>query len=351
MNSSSQQHCPSPPPPEDQGAGPQKISVWKITVSAAAVLVLLFLCATAIWLWSYAFSPGPVGRQDRIQVYIPPGTGFKQIKKILIESGAVTADIRFALLARIMGSAHRLKAGEYIFKPGMTPYEILQELEQGKGVFRALTLVEGVNIYQAAGTIEQNGWGKSQEFLELVQNPEFIQELGLSVDTLEGYLFPDTYFFEKGTSLSDIISLMVKRTREVFSQECQGASDQHNNDQDCRLAGAGPDAALPAEQGKGKNLNPHQIITLASIVEKETGQDQERPLVAKVFINRLQKGMKLQADPTVTYGLGNFGQPLSRKDLRAPSPYNTYTQHGLPPGPISNPGRASIKSSVIGTGG
>jgi UPF0755 protein len=158
--------------------------------------------------------------------------------------------------------------------------------------------------------------------LALVADPLFIRSFGLQGSTLEGYLFPDTYFFAKGTGLRTIVTTMVQRLMQVLAEE-RGK----------RVSSSEVPSTL---------LNQHEILTLASIIEKETALTAERPLVAKVFFNRLRLGMKLQADPTVIYGLVKFGQPLTKADLSTPTPYNTYAKTGLPVGPICNPGRTAI---------
>lgn len=299
---------------------------------AAALAVILI--GLAVWFGLYPDQPGPP-RAEAVIVEIPVGSGLLAIKEILAQAGVIRDDPRFVLLAKRMGAARRLKAGEYSFMPGLSPRAVLLELAAGRTIPRAITLPEGVNLYQVADIIKAGGWGSREAFRELVADPGFVSGFGVQAATLEGYLFPDTYFFEKGTGLRTVATAMVRRMIQVLDEE--GAKG---------LGGAGSPAEAEAGGTEAKavapGLNRHQVLTLASVIEKETALAAERPLVAKVFLNRLRQGMKLQADPTVIYGLAKFDAPLTRDDLEAPTPYNTYTNRGLPLGPICNPGRTAI---------
>lgn len=285
--------------------------------------LFVLLAGVAVWFWLYPDQPGPA-RTAAVTVEIPAGSGLVGIKKILVQAGVIRDDLRFVLLAKRMGVARRLKAGEYALAPGLSPRAVILELASGKTVPRAITLPEGFTLYQAAEVINAGGWGRLEEFWQLVTDPLFINSFGLQAATLEGYLFPETYFFEKGTGLRVIISTMVKRMVRVLEEERAKRSQD----------GGAADGVTA--------LSLHEVLILASIIEKETALDAERPLVAKVFLNRLRLGMKLQTDPTVVYGLAKFGSPLTKRDLDTPTPYNTYASRGLPAGPICNPGRTAI---------
>jgi UPF0755 protein len=162
------------------------------------------------------------------------------------------------------------------------------------------------------------GFANMDEFVRLCRDRTFIQSLGIQADSLEGYLFPETYLFPRDTSTQDVIKAMAARFFKVWDKY--------------------------ADMARGHELSRHQIITLASIVEKETGAPQERPMIAAVFLNRLKKKMRLETDPTVIYGIPDFDGNLTKKHLQTPTPYNTYVIDGLPPGPIANPGEDSIKA-------
>ncbi len=274
----------------------------------------------AVWLACHAFIPVN-GRGGPVTVVIPRATGLAGIEKILAAQGVISGNTPLLILARLTGKGHRLKAGEYVFPPGRTPLQVLDLLVSGRVLYRPVTIPEGMNQYQVADILARDGWIDQHRFLALSRDPGFIRKLGLEVVDLEGYLFPDTYLLSRGQQdEAGIIRMMVARNQQVL-------------------------AALLDQYPRKSSLSDHQILTLASIVEKETGRAGERPLIARVFLNRLRLGMRLQADPTVRYGLlpdrGQGGR-LTRRDLAQPTPYNTYLIKGLPPGPICNPGRAAI---------
>lgn len=278
---------------------------------------LLFL----LWIGAYIFTPAPAVNQHEVSVVIPPNLFFPAIEQKLIAAGVVQQDARFLLAAHLMGAASSLKAGEYIFTGQPSPHKVLRKLNKGSMVQRSLTIPEGVNLKQIAALLGDGGWLNPNRFLGLCHDHDFIAKLGLNVTTLEGYLFPDTYLFERGGhDAATIIKTMVGQMRKVLTE-------------------TGAESGLPQAQ-----LNVHEILTLASIVEKETGQTLERPLIARVFLNRLRRGMKLQTDPTVIYGIKDFDGNLTRRHLREHTPYNTYIIKGLPPGPIGSPGRAAIEA-------
>lgn len=281
------------------------------------VLLLAYIVyCLAVWFGTYPSAPASA--VGEITVLIPRGAGVRQIGRILAEHDLPTGDIRFLLLAKLTGNARRLKAGEYRFPPQATPLQILAMLQQGMMVRETATIPEGLTIDEIGALLAAEGWVDPQRFATLARDREFIRTQGLAVDSLEGYLFPDTYILTRGdTDAEEILALMTRRFLAVWQE----------------LAGGGT-PAMPR----------HQIVTLASIVEKETGDSAERPLIARVFLNRLSLGMRLQSDPTVIYGLTGFDGDLTTAHLRQATPYNTYVIDGLPPGPICNPGRAAMEA-------
>ena len=291
-------------------------TIWRLLVWLCA-LALLGLAGFGLWLWSYAVTPMPMREGANPHVLIPPKTSLAGIEKILAENGVIPPGRGFYCLARISRLSQRLQAGEYLFSPGQTPYQILCVLAAGSTVHWSVTIPEGTSIYQLADILAQGGWGERDLFLKLMRDPEILALHGVRAASLEGYLFPDTYQLVRGQNPREIIGLMVERGRKV-RQELGNLSDSP------------------------LGLSPHEVLTLASIVEKETAAPEERPLIAQVFLNRLRQNMRLQTDPTVIYGLADFNGNLTRKNLETPTPYNTYQINGLPPGPIANPGRASI---------
>jgi len=296
---------------------------WQKWLVLALGVALAVASGYRLWVSSYASSvPQSDGGHEPIVVYIPPDSGFAAIKKTLIASHVIDDDIRFGLLARRMASVGRLQAGEYLFTPELSHQAIIEKLARGEVYYRPLTIPEGFNIFQI-GDLLASGFGYDRnDFLRHVQDQQLIRSLGLDVPSLEGYLFPDTYFVTRGQKLEKIVAMMVQRFNDVFAEISK---------QDKSSSRSAPQA-----------FSRHEIVILASIVEKETALPAERPLIAAVFLNRLKKDMKLQADPTVIYGIADFNGNITRQDLITPSPYNTYTKTGLPAGPIANPGKESL---------
>lgn len=243
-------------------------------------------------------------------VVVPKGASLKTVAEELSRAGVIDKPWLFRIMARINGLAMHLKAGEYQFMPGISLQAAMDKIARGEVFFRRITIPEGLT---------------SGQIMYLIANyPDLEGEIDL--DVKEGELLPETYSFELGASRNSIIlqarAAMQKALEEVWASR---------------------DSSLPL-----KDVN--ELLTLASIIEKETGVPEERPLVASVFLNRLKKGMRLQTDPTVIYaiteGETSFGRSLKRADLKIDSPYNTYLNYGLPPGPICNPGREALMAAA-----
>jgi UPF0755 protein len=290
-------------------------------VAGAVFLFLLISILGALWVWIYGSTPIRSASSPDIIVDIPPGSGLSGIQRSLQRNGVIDSDVRFLVLAHFMGVSRQLQAGEYRFTAEQTPKDVLRLLHRGKVVQWPVTIPEGTNVYQIAEILNTTVGVDKEKFFETIRSKKLISSLGLEVLSLEGYLFPDTYLLPKGKTPESIVSMMVARFLTVY-KDAIGEGGQN-------------DIFQPP-------LNQHQVVTLASIVEEETGIAEERPLVAAVFLNRLQKKMPLQADPTVMYGLKKFDEPLTKKDLKTKTGYNTYLKKGLPAGPISNPGRDSL---------
>ncbi|MBW2485235.1 MAG: endolytic transglycosylase MltG [Deltaproteobacteria bacterium] len=291
------------------------------------VIILFFLGFPVFWffwIWLYALSPGPPPAKTQIEVIIPARASLSAITEILAENKVIQDDVRFSILALLTGSAKKLKAGEYVFESGRRPLEVIERLKKGKVLYRPVTIPEGTEMARIAEILAAAGWSDYDRFVDLVHDPEILADFGIHAANLEGYLFPDTYYLSRGQQTTiEIIRMMVNKHFQVFNELAKNSND------------------LPM------SLTHHEMVTLASIVEKETGLEEERGLVGSVFLNRLAKGMRLQADPTVRYGLKKNNGPLSRDDLKNPSSYNTYKFPGLPPGPITNPGREAIKAVLF----
>jgi peptidoglycan lytic transglycosylase G len=249
------------------------------------------------------------------------GQHFKMIAVQLEEAGIIRDSRRFKLFARFKGYDKRIKAGEYRLSSALSPKQVLEIMVSGKVALYKLTIPEGYNLVQIAGIVSKMGFTDTAVFIRSATDPEIAKSLGVAAISLEGYLFPDTYHFPKGLPLDEIMGTMVNRFQEIFSTKWQ-------------------------ERTRQMGMNRHQVVTLASIIEKETGAAFERPLIASVFHNRLTKDMRLSSDPTVIYGIKNFDGNLTRRHLKTATPYNTYLNKGLPPGPIANPGVASLEAAL-----
>lgn len=246
---------------------------------------------------------------------------FLGIAQNLEQQGLVQSAFAFRAMARLQKKDVLIKAGEYELSPAMTPQEILDKMVRGDMIQRRATVKEGMTIREISVVLEEAGIAKAQELQALAYDQYVTSEEGITASSLEGYLFPETYNFRRNTPARKIISVM----REEFKKRWQPEWD---------------------ERARSLNLSPHEIVTLASIIEKESGNFDEQPIISSVFHNRLKKGMRLQADPTVIYGIKNFNGNLTKLDLITETPYNTYTIDGLPPGPIANPGSAAIKAAL-----
>lgn len=284
----------------------------------------LALLLTAAGVRLYLLSPstaGPAGGTPvRSLVYIEPGTGVQQIAEQLRAAGIIRTRWTFLALAYLQGSLKRLHAGEYEFNPGMSLREILRKLETGRVVTHQLTIPEGFTVEDIGALLATERLVDPAKFVALAQEPESAHRLGVAAGSLEGYLFPDTYRLTRGMGEEEILRLMVGRFRQALPADYEART--------ARL-----------------NLTLHEAVTLASLIEKEAQVDGERPMVSAVFHNRLRRGMPLQSDPTAIYGIPGKRR-ITAEDLQRDTPYNTYRRPGLPPGPITNPGLASLLAAV-----
>ena len=254
-------------------------------------------------------------------VVIPDGSTFQHVASLLEREGLIKSRSVFVLLGKSQSVDRKVHAGEYELNPGMTPAEILSKLLNGQVLLHPLTIPEGLTIAQIADVVSQQGLTDRAEFLRLAKDRTFIASLGIKAETLEGYLYPDTYKFPRPIKAREVLVAMVEQLRQAV----------------------GPDLLARMQELK---MTMHEALTLASVIEKETGSGGERPEISAVFHNRLKKHIPLQSDPTVIYGLPAFDGNLHKKDLSSPSPYNTYRVRGLPPGPIANPGIQAIRATL-----
>jgi UPF0755 protein len=255
-------------------------------------------------------------------VLIPEGSTFQQVANILKEEQLIRSRSAFLLLGKTRDIDRKIRPGEYELDASMSPQDILAKLLAGRVILHPVTIPEGYSLTQIAEVLAAQQVTDTKEFTKLVRDRAFISTLGIEADSLEGYLFPETYSFARQTKAREVIKAMVDGLHRVWDAELQ-------------------------EQAVRMKLSLHQVLTLASVIEKETGAKDERELIAAVFHNRLRKKIPLQSDPTVIYGLPAFDGNIHKRDLSVPSPYNTYRVQGLPPGPIASPGAQSLRAALF----
>jgi UPF0755 protein len=293
---------------------------------APRLLLLLLLPAVLLaagWVaWRHETTIPRLAAEDpRVKLVVPPGASAEAIGQKLEALGLVRHPVVFRLLVRWRGLGGQLKAGEYALEGPLSLEEIVEQLARGEVVRRHVTVLEGRTLEETAALVSAEGI-RVEDFLDAARDPSAIRDLDPEASTLEGYLFPDTYDLPLTPDPArSLVRRMVRRFREVVE----------------------PELPLIAESG----LSVRQVVTLASLVELETAAREERPRIAAVFLNRLDRGMLLQTDPTVIYAMkqeGRWDGNIRRKDLELESPFNTYRHPGLPPGPIGSPGREAIRA-------
>ena len=282
----------------------------------ALAAVLLLLALFAGYFVRFVNTPPGDGGKVRI-VEFAKGSSLKKLAGELATQEVVGSAGLFQLYVRFRGVGNRMQAGTYQFSDAMPPAEILRKLVAGEVYERKFALPEGYSIFQAAELLEARGFFKKDDFLKACRDQGLLQELGIKGESAEGYLYPGTYNLLKVEDPAALVRMMVSQFNRTYAERF---------------------VALE----KGSRLTRRQIVTLASLVEKEAKVPQERPLIASVFHNRLKKGMPLQSDPTAVYGVRAFGGKVTGSDVRRNSAYNTYQISGLPPGPIGNPSDGAI---------
>ena len=289
---------------------------------------LLLIVVTALagggWLYMNLERPykGYGGAEQFVE--IQPGTGSASMGRRLAEAGVVRSGDVFRIAVWLRGSGRRLQAGEYRFDRPMTAAEVVDKIARGDVYVRAITFREGLTVREMAALFESAGFGPAAEFMAAARNAALIRGLDPEARDLEGYLFPDTYTLPRTTTAAQLVERMVVRFQKTMTPELQA-------------------------QAAARDLSVRELVTLASLVEKETGKPEERTIVAGVYTNRLRIGMGLQCDPTVIYALmlaGRYDGNIRKGDLQIDSPYNTYRYAGLPPGPIAAPGEASLQAAA-----
>jgi UPF0755 protein len=299
----------------------RKLALGFIFLIVFAVGIPVF-AGTFLWVRMTDLYRGYTSTEQFVE--IPPGSSTPEIGRRLVDAGVVRDTWTYRAAIAWSGHGRNLKAGEYRFDRQMSALDVVDKIARGDVYGRRVTFPEGLTIAEMAKLYESQRLGAAADFLAAARDASPIHELDPAARDLEGYLFPETYTLPRGVPAARLVAQMVGRFRAVFTDELrQRAIDQ--------------------------GLTVREAVTLASLVEKETAQPDERPLVAAVYRNRMKLGMGMQADPTVVYALqkaGRYDGNIRREDLAFDSPYNTYKYPGLPPGPIASPGKASLEAAV-----
>ena len=310
------------------GRGGKARSGWRRVAIGLGILLLLLLVPVGQMAWSWWKLQRPYKGYEGPEklVTVEPGTAASQVLQTLEKEG-VLADAKLARTYLIYFLRDpKIQAGEYRFQGPLTTAQVLRMLVRGDIVTRSVTIIEGLTVEEIADQLARARFGRREVFLDLMRSPRLIADFDPDAPDLEGYLFPETYTFASGTGEREIVETLVRTFRQRFEREVRP-----------RMA-TGP-----------SRRTVRQVVTLASIVEKEARIPSERPLIAAVYRNRLDRGIGLAADPTIIYALKRLGRwngNLRREDLRMESPYNTYRYAGLPPGPICSPGLASLAAAA-----
>jgi UPF0755 protein len=296
-----------------------KRGAWPVSLFFRAFLIVLVFLAVAGLLTAWLIFMPYQGFQQTVMVDFPRGTTTQGMAEELERKGVIRGAWQFLLIRALQRQA-TLQAGEYQFTHAASAWEVFNRVRSGDVFLYRLAVPEGYNIFEIADAIEQGGIISREDFLRSARDPSLIQDLAPAATSLEGYLFPDTYLYPRGMSASELTRRMNQRFRRAWAQT-------------------------------GSTEDVHRVVTLASLIEKETGVPDERRLVSSVIQNRIRLGMPLQIDPTVIYaarleeryrGEGKIYQ----SDLQSPHPYNTYRNSGMPPGPIANPGLPSLRAAL-----
>lgn len=286
-----------------------------------AIVVFCILTAVAVLVGTYMFFTAPDNQDDTFLYTIEPGMTLSEIANQLERQNVIRNAGFFKMIARLKGADRGINAGRYEIEPGKDATEILDILVSGKITVDRVTIPEGLTIMETASILNASINIDSTTFVQIASDTTILKSLGFESKTLEGYLFPATYNFYLEMSAPKAVEAMTERYRSIITEDYQ-------------------------TRARELGYSIHEIITLASIVEQEAQVSEERGLIAGVFHNRLNRGMLLEADPTVQFGIGKPNMRLYQKHLSHPSPYNTYVHSGLPPGPICSPGAASIHAAL-----
>jgi UPF0755 protein len=287
------------------------IQVLSIIISLAVLVSLLFVI--------YLITPISFEEKWK-EIEIPEGSSYREGIDILKDNNIIENSMIFLLLGKITSTDRELKPGFYYLSASLSPLQIFERLIEGRTIQFSITIPEGSTLDEIKKKLLETGLIDDESW-KIVYDKDFLESLNIDAPSLEGYIYPDTYNFPKGINPKLIFKIMVQRLREVFDESLMARAEE-------------------------LGMTENEVLTLASIIEKEAIYDWERPIISAVYHNRLKRNMKLQADPTVLYGVETKRRRIRYRDLRRVTPYNTYVIYGLPPGPIASPGIKSIKAAL-----
>lgn len=298
-------------------------STWSRTARGLITVLFALGVFAALEVFSRFLLEGSAvdGPRGMVEVYIPEGATIPKIADILHSRGLIDHPLLFRYAVRVMGADTKIQAGRMTLAGGRSLFELIRNLTRVKALGIPVTIPEGLTAAEIAGVLQRKLGVDSSAFMKVVQDTQLVRETGIEGPSLEGYLFPDTYFIAPHADVRRVAFRMVANFRNRVPKDV-------------------------AERATAVGLTVHEVVTLASIIEWEAMLRSEAPVISSVYHNRLRRGMLLQADPTVSYALAKGPSRLYYSDLKVDSPYNTYLYPGLPPGPINNPGAASIEAAV-----
>ena len=305
----------------------QHKSKKKSKISIVFIILFFIIAGSGVGIRIYhhfsSFIKKPLIKEaPEITFTVLGGQSLSNIAENLEKQGLITDSLYFSIYVKLKKAERKLKAGEYTLSASQSPEEIFAILIEGRVKQYKTTIAEGLTIKDIASIVESRKLCDSISFTALCYDPDFIKELGIdNALSLEGYLFPDTYFFPRDNTCKSLIIAMVDRFKSVFIPEWK-------------------------EQAEKLNCSIHEVVILASMIEKEAAYNSDRHLISSVFHNRIKRKMRFQSDPTAVYGLDGFSGKIKRSHIRAESPYNTYKIDGFPPGPIASPGASSLKAAL-----
>ncbi|MGD0819300.1 MAG: endolytic transglycosylase MltG [Desulfomonilia bacterium] len=286
-----------------------------------ALLFLLVCLLTLVFVHTCSFLRTPITPHKPVEVDIVPGQSAWEITQTLKNTGVISHAGTFIIIATLTGKAKHLRAGAYVFEGNHVPMDIMDILFRGKTLKYRITIPEGYTIYQIGEAVSRTGLIPKNLFIQSALSPKTKDFFQVKAPSMEGFLYPDTYYLVPHMTPLEIMAKMIDRFRGIYTPEME-------------------------QRAKAIGMSKLEVITLASLIEKEAYAKAEQPIISSVFHNRMMRGMRLQSDPTAIYGIEGFTGKIGPDDLLRESPYNTYRHGGLPPGPICNPGLDSIRSAL-----